>query len=202
MENKVTNWYKEAKESDNDYAKMKDWFEKRTSKHIKSVQEYCQKIQDYDPERFSGLVDQAKTHDQSKFENPELDPYIYTTWKYKCKEDGTEFECPDGMDKKMDEMTEYHVLNKNNRHHPEMHDGRKSGVTNTEDRDAPVTPIIDGTSMLDIDIAEMIGDWCSVSKERNNTPQAWGKKNINVRWKFTKEQEDLIYEVLDAIWKD
>jgi hypothetical protein len=200
MENKMTNWYKEAKESDNDHVKMKNWFEKRTSKHIKSVQEYCQKIQDYDLGRFSGLVEQAKTHDQSKFENPELEPYVYTTWKYKCKEDGTEFECPDGMDKKMDEMTEHHVLN--NRHHPEMHCGKKEGLINQENRDEPIDELIDGTGMTDVDLAEMCADWCAVSKERNNTPQAWGKKNINVRWKFSKDQEDLIYEMLDAVWKD
>lgn len=65
------NWYKRASEEDyEDYDKMKDWFEKRTHKHIKSVQDYCKKIADYDPKRFGKLVDQAKDHDKSKFEDP------------------------------------------------------------------------------------------------------------------------------------
>jgi hypothetical protein len=46
----------------------------------------------------------------------------------------------------------------------------------------------------------MVADWASVSEERGNSPKSWAKKNVNVRWKFNKKQEDLIYELIDVIW--
>jgi len=193
------NWYKRASEEDyEDYDKMKDWFEKRTNKHIKSVQDYCKKIADYDSERFGGLVDQAKDHDASKFKDPEIEPYIYVTWGYKCKDDGVDWEPPEGMDEKMNEATTYHVLN--NRHHPEFHAGEDSNVINKEDRDNPVRDkVIDATDMPDLDIGEMVADWMAVSKERGNTPKSWADKNVNIRWKFNDDQKDLIYELIENV---
>jgi len=44
-------------------------------------------------------------------------------------------------------------------------------------------------------------DWAAMSEEKGtNTPQGWAGKNINKRWKFTKDQEYLIYDILDNIW--
>ena len=40
-----------------------------------------------------------------------------------------------------------------------------------------------------------------MSEEKKSCPYDWAKKNINVRWKLTKEQENLIYDLLDKIWK-
>ena len=192
------NWYKRA--SEEDYDKMKDWFVKRTNKHIKSVQDYCKKIADYDSERFGKLVDQAKDHDASKFKDPEIEPYIYVTWSYKCKDDGVDWEPPEGMDEEMNESTTHHVLN--NRHHPEFHAGEDSDVINKEDRDNPVRDkVIDATDMPDLDIGEMCSDWMAVSKERGNTPKSWADKNVNIRWKFNDEQKDLIYELIEEVWE-
>ena len=56
--------------------KMMSFFETRTKKHIKLVQKYCKKIEDYD-DKFDGLLEKSKDHDSSKFEDPELDPYIF-----------------------------------------------------------------------------------------------------------------------------
>jgi len=189
-------WYKKAK--DKDYGKMKDWFDKRTNKHIKLVQKYCGKISKYDSERFGKLVERGEIHDQSKFKDPEVDPYIYTTWEYKCKDDGVEFECPEGMEEKMNEATEHHV--NNNKHHPEAHSKTK-GMINREDRDKPPDEMIDATKMTDLDISEMCADWMAMSEERGNTPKSWADKNVNVRWKFTDDQKDLIYEILDNVWE-
>jgi len=190
-------WYKKAKE-DPEYQKMKDWFEKRTNKHIESVQKYCKKIADYD-DRFKGLVEQAKDHDQTKFKDPEVDPYVYTTWKYKCKDDGTEFECPKEMEDKMTEATEHHI--KNNSHHPEFHCDKETNLINENDRDTPPEEMIDATKMPDLDLAEMAGDWMAVSEERGNSPKSWADKNVNVRWKFNDNQKDLIYELIKEVWK-
>ena len=59
--------------------KMDDWFKKRTEKHISLVEKYCNKAIEFNSE-FSELKDRIKTHDQTKFKEPELDPYVYITW--------------------------------------------------------------------------------------------------------------------------
>jgi hypothetical protein len=185
-------WYKKAE----DYQKMKDWFEKRTNRHISLVQKYCQKIENYDP-RFDGLVEQAKDHDKSKFEDPEVDPYVYITWSYKCKNDGIEFEAPEDMDDQMNKATNNHVLN--NDHHPEKWSGKKQDVINRKDRDKP-KELIDATKMLDLALGEMCADWMAMSEEKKSDPKDWADKNVNKRWKFTDEQKNLIYELIKAIW--
>ena len=62
--------------------------------------------------------------------------------------------------------------------------------------------MVDASEMTRLDIAEMVCDWCAVSEERGNTPKSWADKNVNVRWEFTDEQKDLIYELIDGIWGD
>ena len=49
--------YKKAKEMPKDYDKMKDWFDKRTDRHIKLIQKYSNKIDEYDEERFRELIE-------------------------------------------------------------------------------------------------------------------------------------------------
>ena len=177
---------------------MRDWFEKRTNKHISLVQKYCKKIQEYDPEMFDGLIEQAENHDQSKFEQPEIDPYVLITWQYKCKDDGVDFDIPDGTKEKMSRATEYHV--NNNRHHPEFHSEQKVDLINRENRDKPPKKIVDATKMKDLDIAEMVADWLAMSEEKDDNPKNWADKNVNVRWKFTDKQKDLIYELIENVF--
>jgi hypothetical protein len=188
--------FKLAKEDN--YNKMLEWFEKRTNKHIETVQKYCKKIEEYD-DKFKGLIEQAKTHDQSKFRDPEVDPYVYITWKYKCKDNGVKFECPKEMENKMDEATEHHVLN--NSHHPEFYCNRKTDLINKKDRDKPPSEIVDSTKMPNLAIGEMIADWMAVSEERGSNPKDWADKNVNIRWKFTDRQKNLIYKIINDIWK-
>jgi hypothetical protein len=188
--------FKLAKEDN--YNKMLEWFEKRTNKHIETVQKYCKKIEEYD-DKFKGLIEQAKTHDQSKFRDPEVDPYVYITWKYKCKDNGVKFECPKEMENKMDEATEHHVLN--NSHHPEFYCNRKTDLINKKDRDKPPSEIVDSTKMPNLAIGEMIADWMAVSEERGSNPKDWADKNVNIRWKFTDRQKNLIYKIINDIWR-
>jgi hypothetical protein len=186
-------WYKKAE----DYKKMKDWFEERTKKHIALVQKYCKEIEEYD-DRFKGLVEQAINHDKSKFKDPEIDPYVYITWKYKCKSDGVEFDAPKDIDEKMNEATNHHV--RNNSHHPECHTTQKGNLINEDNRDKPPDVVVDATNMPILDLAEMCADWMAVSEEKNSSPKDWADKNVNVRWKFTAEQKELIYELIDEVW--
>jgi hypothetical protein len=183
---------------------MEEWFNQRTGDHIGTVQAYCQKISKQFPE-FAELIERGEIHDQSKYKDPEIDPYIYTTWKYKCKDEGWDFEeCdpPDDIDDKMQEATLHHIFN--NRHHPEFHlpkHKQTKDVLNEKDRDAKPDSIVDASKMTRLDIAEMVADWCSVSKERGGSPKDWADKNVNVRWEFTNEQKDLIYELIEAVWE-
>jgi len=60
--------------------------------------------------------------------------------------------------------------------------------------------MVDATKMSDLDIAEMTADWAAMGEERGNSPKEWADKNVNKRWKFTKDQEKLIYELIKSVW--
>jgi hypothetical protein len=190
---------KEERDLPENWDEMVDWFEKRTAKHIKLVQKYCKKIADYD-DYFAELIERGKVHDQSKYEDPEIDPYVYISWKYKCKDDGKEFEVPKDIDDQMNKATEHHIRNKQNKHHPECHCEKEVALINRKDRDKPPDEIVDATKMPDLDLAEMCADWFAMSEEKGGTPKNWADKNVNVRWKFTDEQKDLIYELIEKVW--
>lgn len=179
-----------------DYTKeMSDWFNKRTARHISLVQKYAKLLED----KFGikGLVDRAKDHDQSKYEEPERTPYIFITWDYHCKDLKKEFKLPDDIKDKMNSASEHHVHS--NRHHPEFYDD--TSKINKEDRDKKPKKIVDATKMEDLDIAEMISDWLAMSEERGNKCIDWADKNVNIRWKFTDKQKDLIYKLIKGIEK-
>tara|TARA_R110000824_G_scaffold12226_8_gene53692 strand:- start:6834 stop:7424 length:591 start_codon:yes stop_codon:yes gene_type:complete len=193
--------YRVAKDEGKDLKKkMEAWYIKRTKNHVSLVQKYC-KIAAKEFEEFEELLERLTVHDDSKFEEPEMSPYVFITWKYKCQDDDslTFEDCnpPEDIDDLMHEATSHHITT--NSHHPEFHAPNFS--LNKEDRDAVPDKMVDATSMPRLDVAEMVCDWCSVSEERGNTPKSWADMNVNKRWKFTKEQEDLIYEIIDTIWE-
>jgi len=179
---------------------MKAFFDKRTNKHIDLVKKYCKKIENFDSDRFDGLCDQAKDHDQSKFEDPEYEPYLYVTWSYKCKDDGKKFEVPEEIDKAMNEATNHHVIS--NKHHPEYYSDKKVGLINRKDRDKPPAEMVDATKMPILSIGEMCADWLAMSEEKGTNPEKWADKNVNIRWKFNDEQKDTIYEIIGEIKVD
>jgi len=188
--------YKVAK--DDVKKKMEDWYKDRTQKHIDLVGKYCKKIAEYD-EEFEELLDRLKVHDDSKWEEPEKSPYVFITWKYKCQDEGWDFEeCspPEDIDNQMGKATLHHITC--NSHHPEYHADEVH--LNSEDRDKPPEEMVDATKMPRLDVAEMVADWCGVSEEKGNTPKSWADKNVNKRWKFTDEQKDLIYELIEKVW--
>lgn len=172
-----------------DLKKMKAHFEKRTMRHIELTQKYCKLINDK-LEGFDGIVERGEEHDKSKYSTEELDPYIWLTWRYKCADDGVECNMPKGMKEKIDKATERHVVI--NSHHPEAHVAK--ALISKKNRP------LDVAKMPDLDIAEMVADWCAMSEERGGTPRAWANKSIGVTWKFTPEQEKLIYRIIKAIW--
>lgn len=180
------------------YNKMKDWFEQRTKRHIELVKKYCIKIANQNP-KFVDLINRAKIHDQSKFKEPECAAYIFISWQYKCKDDGVDFTIPSNISDLMHQATHHHVTN--NSHHAEYHCKNEVDLINKEDRDKPVKEIIDATSMPNIDIAEMVADWCAMGEEKGNHPKEWADKNIGVRWKFNDEQKKLIYDLMNDVFE-
>jgi len=178
---------------------MEQHFYDRTNKHIERVQKYCKKIEDA-WDGFDGLIERGEEHDQIKFEEPELEPYIWLTWRYKCEDEGIECELPGGMEDAINVATQHHILN--SKHHPEYHQMETLDVVDEDDRDAAPDEVIDGTGMGDLDIAEMVADWCAMSEELDGDPKKWADDNIDVRWHFADEQVDLIYDLIDSVWED
>jgi len=178
---------------------MIKFFEKRTAEHIARVDKFCKKIEDLFPGRFKGIADRGKTHDDSKYKDPEYKPYLFITWDYRCKDTGDKFDLPKEMSEKMNAASNHHV--NSNRHHPEFHDENAFDTISRENRDKPSGKKVDASKMTDTDIAEMIADWSSMSEEKNEPgPKGWADSNVNVRWTFTDAQKDLIYELIEALW--
>ena len=198
---KILGIEKVAKKEDAEEAtkEMRDWFKKRTDRHIQLVQKYCKKIADDGEPKFQDLIERGKVHDQSKFKDPEMEPYVFISWQYKCKDDGKEFEVPEKIKNEMSSATLHHCVS--NRHHPEFHSPKETNLINREDRDKPPKEIVDATGMEDLDIAEMVCDWLAMSEEKKTNPKDWADKNVNKRWKFTDKQKDLIYDLINKYWE-
>lgn len=173
---------------------MKDWFLERTKTHIKNVQDFAGRVEKEFPDYAKGLTKHALKHDANKFKEPSLTPYIHITWMYKMKDDGKDYKIPESVNDTV--ATEFHV--KSNDHHPEFWTDQKETI-NKDNRDKP-NILIDGTKMSDRAISEMCSDWMAMSFEKGGDPKDWAKKNINTRWKFSKEQEEMIYKILNKIW--
>lgn len=178
---------------------MIHYFNRRTNFHLGLVSKYIDLIS----EEFSELKllrDRIRTHDLSKFEEPELTPYILLTWKYYCKDNNIPFNLSDETEEAIREATYHHI--KNNRHHPEYHDNTTTiECINPKNRDKPSEKMVDGTKMSNHDIAEMVADWMAMSEERGGHPKDWADMNVNKRWKFTNKQKDLIYEIIKTFKK-
>ncbi len=139
-------------------------------------------------------------HDESKYKSPEYIPYVYTSWVYKTRSEGKDWEIPEELQTHCDNATWHHI--KINKHHPEFWDNTLT--VNPQgfgsDRDNPKADIVDATTMPQIWLIAMAADWCACSEENDNTPFEWGKTHINKRWKFTKKQVDFFYDCLKELW--
>lgn len=180
-----TAYYVKLSESEKE---KKDFFYKRTNEHIERVQDAAKKIVD-EYEEYKDLLKQVKNHDNSKFKEPELTPYIELTWQKKVN---PKFKTT----KEINEATLYHV--KNNKHHPEYHlkDKDDENILDGENRDKS-KKCVDASLMDDISLIEMVADWQAMSEEiQKNTAREWFNEQKNVRWKFSEKQEKLINKIL------
>ncbi|MCB1157258.1 MAG: hypothetical protein H7A25_11410 [Leptospiraceae bacterium] len=183
---------------------MKSFFSKRMGLHISLIQKYLDRLQKHSDELGLDktiIQENYNNHDASKYQEPEYTPYLYITWGYKCKAEGVLFEIPKEIQEQMNTATIHHILSNN--HHPEYWLPNKENlqnIINTGNRDGIPDEMIDGTHMPLNYIALMCVDWCAISEERKTSPFDWAKKTVNIRWKFTKEQEEFLYRTLNTIW--
>lgn len=164
-------------ESNQPTKEMVDFYEKRTSEHIKRVQKNLYTIaEERDDLNKVQLMARGKNHDKSKYGKEEKIPYIWLTWTKKY-----------GLASISIPTNEFNIINKNinkavnhhykvNRHHPEFH-------KNIND-------------MNEIDISEMIADWAAMSQELKDNLKAWTDKSVK-KYKFNKDQTKLIYELIE-----
>lgn len=179
---------------------MLDHFHKRTNLHISLVQKYLQDIINLkDPRLDLAELEKEKSHDQSKFKEPEIGPYIYVNWSYHQKDLNKKYDPPEATKEQMQAATFHHV--KTNLHHAEAWDKNATEESiNPKDRDKVPDKMVDATSMPLTYVASMVADWLAMSSEKKTNPYEWAEKNINKRWKFSEEQVKLIYDLLDKIW--
>jgi len=181
---------------------MIDHFNKRTRYHIDLVKKYLDKIINLKDSRLDNdILEKEKIeHDQSKFREPEFEPYLYVNWSYHMKDLGAEYIPSEDIKNQMQAATFHHV--KINQHHPEAWDEKSTLESiNNKDRDKPPEEIVDATNMPLSYVATMIADWLAMSEEKNTCPYEWTKNNIDKRWKFNKDQEKLIYDLIDKVWE-
>lgn len=169
---------------------MLDFFYSRTRKHINNVVKYLRIIYNLDQERFKLLPMRELLHDISKYYEPEFTPYVFLTWKYHCKDIKKEFNISDEMQKSIDEASLHHI--KNNRHHPEFFD---ESVNSSSNKDK----LVDATGMGELDLAEMVADWCGMSAELGGDPVDQAKKEIGIKFKLNNKQTKFVYTLLSSI---
>jgi len=167
-------------------------FVDRTNNHIALVKKAAAEIVSAYPE-YAALLSQVEMHDASKFEEPELGPYIELTWNKKHGGDTSTEE--------MNQATIHHITH--NRHHPEFHleDKERADLSSTNRDD--LIECVDAVNMPDIDVAEMVSDWVGMSRElKTNTPREWYDSVKDVRWHFSPEQDILIDKLLKVFEED
>ncbi|KAF2069786.1 hypothetical protein CYY_008893 [Polysphondylium violaceum] len=125
---------------------MREYFYKRTEKHINRVRELMMLMEGYETLKRSDLLERGIAHDQSKYLEPEVTGYIWLSWFHYCKNSNIKFAYPsDTIIEMVNNAVDHHL--KSNLHHPESH----SNINN----------------MSTLDIVEMVCDWSAISQELN-----------------------------------
>jgi hypothetical protein len=148
-------------------------FEERTKRHIDLVNKALAKLY-----REIGLkMPKGKGHDASKYEKEERLGYIWISEMHRCKNCKELFKKPDGYDEFARKTTGHHL--KVNPHHPEYHK--------------------DITKMPIADLMEMVADWWAMAQELGGTAKKWAQDNVGKRWKFSKEQQETIFGLIEIL---
>jgi hypothetical protein len=176
---------------------MITYFIKRTKYHTYLVHKYLTEIMNFQlPGIDNKILDEERMeHDESKFDTPELIPYLLLTWRYLKRETDKNFDYPKNIQDQITKMTEHHV--RNSKHHPEYWTKSKVPLINPNNRDAPPDEKINCYEMPLSYVACMVADWKAMSEEKETDAREWADKNIDVRWLFSDKQKELIYNILE-----
>jgi hypothetical protein len=155
------------------FGKMTSFYYKRTEEHIRRVRDNLKLIVETNHPLLDNavLLLRCQTHDLSKWQPPEHDPYIWLTWYYKEKDNGFEYPC--GVEEQIEQATYHHI--RHNRHHTGFHTSPKD--------------------MTNEDVAEMICDHAAMSQELGSSLIDWTKSNTVVK-DFDLKQINLIWELV------
>lgn len=137
----------------------------------------------------------AEAHDFSKYVEDFLQ-HVLVSWHHHQVNNNEE---PIPFIGEMKEACFNHI--KGSSHHPEYFDETIISYDKSI--------MVDATKMGPIDIAKMVADWCAISAEmiaKYNIPfgnvgeatRDYADAKIGIRWKFSEEQIDLIYKLIDA----
>jgi len=176
----LTTMIAETEQLDRPTADMIAFFEKRTKDHINRVIKYMKMLESFEGLRRDELVARGLQHDQDKYTDRDLViPYIWVTEYHRVSnEDGS---VPDDLQRQYElagQATEQHVHQ--NLHHPEAHD--------------------DPTDMDLLDLVEMVADWSAMAEELSRgSCREWADENIGSKWRFSKDQVDIIYRAINWI---
>ena len=193
---------KRQEEERRNMKEMERYFIERTKKHVNRVQDFLEMAGEFFPSLAKELEQRGKKHDATKYSVPERKPYILLTWKYKMKKEGVDIPINDEESESIRNVTFHHC--KNNPHHPEYWDKTlQKNPVNFEDRDKPSGIIVNSQEMDDISLLEMVADWSAMSDELGeNNPRKFADKVIGIRWDFSDEQKEFIYEAIKSLWGD
>lgn len=167
-------------------AEMIDNFINRTAKHIGLVCknlgyiiEYYESLEEPGDKMMWELVHRSKTHDASKYQEPEYTPYLWITEFYRCKNLNIPFEYPPGIEAKTKQASWHHIHT--NSHHPEYH--------------------VDINNMPLTDVLEMICDWAGMAEELGEgiSAKPWATKVIGTKFKFNEKMTKLIFDKIDLL---
>jgi len=198
----ITYLFENARAAGKTTQAMIEHFNRRTAEHIDLVRDYLLKIIDLNDPRLDKkiLSQESIHHDESKFKDPELGPYVFVDHSYHMKDLGKKYNPPADIKQQMQAATFHHIST--NKHHADYWDkDLKMNNLNSKDRDKVPDKMVDATSMPLTYVASMVADWCSMSAEKKTDPYVWCEQNINKRWYFSDNQIKLIYDLLDKIWK-
>jgi hypothetical protein len=181
-------------EQPNNWPEMVKHFNARTQMHIDLVNKYVEKILSLGLSEISSEDLRGESHDFGKWAEPEYTPYVHLTWKYKTNGDYNPIELQDEIN-----LATFHHI-KTHKHHPEYWDSNvTSDHLNPRNRDEPSGKIVDATQMPLTFVAAMMADWLAMSEEKSTNVRDWYAKNVNIRWKFTKEQTNLMTQIMENL---
>ncbi len=188
---------------------MKDRFNTRGNEHITSVKRNAINLihgilkDNLDIIDISEFAIQVSDHDSDKFEYPNYDVQVFRGWQAYSKRRGLELaECSVEDEALICKTVFDHV--KSNNHHPEYWDDNitleQYSTNYYEQFDNPDFYVVDGTLMSKEGIAEMVCDWTAVAQEfGKNSARDWADEMIDKRWRFTPEQVNFIYQIINIL---